>query len=91
MGVCRPRVSNKDVKNVRADRPKVSNGKISGARAVQVPAGGGLMGEVGIKAQDFQSFLPKLESISQLILYKVNSSFSLHAIIFGSIHGISFF
>lgn len=54
-------------------------------------ASGGLMGKVGIKARDFQGFLPKLESINQLILYKANSLFSSHAIISASIYCVGSF
>lgn len=52
-----------------ADGPGVGDGDANGARADgaeigDVADGGGPLGEVGIRAQDFQGFLPKFESIN---------------------------
>ncbi len=50
-----------------ADGPGVGDGEANGAGADGVAAGGGPVGEVGVRARDFRGFLPKSESISRLI------------------------
>lgn len=44
--------------------PEFANGEASGAGAVKMLAGKGLVGEVDIVAQDFQGFSSKLELIN---------------------------
>lgn len=48
----------------------------------------GQVGEVGVKTRDFQGFLPKLMSISQLILYESKLLSSSNAVISTYIHNI---
>lgn len=59
--------------------------------ANRITASWGLIEEVGVKAQVFQGFLPKSESINQLILYKSNFLFTLYAVISASVNVIGFF
>ncbi len=66
--------------------PGVGDGETNGAGADGLAAGGGPIGEVVIRARDFQGFLPKSESISRLILYESKFSSSLHAVISSSVH-----
>lgn len=66
---------------VRADGPGVGDSGVNGAGADgigvgDVAVGEGPIEEIGIEAQDFQSFLPKSESICRLIWYEANSSLS---------------
>lgn len=44
-----------------------------------------------IRAQNFQVFLPKLELINQLILYKTNFFIFSHAIIYIFAYNVGFF
>lgn len=54
----------------RANGPGIGDVDVKDTGANRLAAGGGLIRKVDIRAQDFRGFLPKLESISQLILYK---------------------
>lgn len=79
-----------------ADGPGVGDGVLNDtgadkARVSNVAASIGLLGEVSIRARDFRGFLPKLESISRIIIYESKFSPFSHIVISASVYGIGTF
>lgn len=75
----------------RPDGLGIGDGDTNNTRTDKLVAGGVLMEEIGIRAQDFWDFLPKSESISWLILYKSKFSFFLYAIISSFVYFVGSF
>lgn len=66
-GSDRPGVGDDDANSAGADKPGVGDHEANSARVAKVPNNESPVGEFGIGAQDFQSFLPKSESSSCLM------------------------
>lgn len=78
------------------DEPGNKNGGVNGAGVNRagvedVTVGKGLVGEVSLRARDFQWILQKLELTSWVILYKSKFSFSSHVVFLTSIKDVGSF
>lgn len=69
----------------------VNDAGVNRAGVGDVTAGRGLVGEVNLRARDFQWIQPKLELISWVILYKSKFSFSSHVVFLTSIQDVGSF